>query len=353
MSYSINLGEWNSVFAVPCSVVDKYIKLAGSVQLKVLLWELRHAGENFTEQNISNDLCIDKADVSDAMLYWKETGLFTENDGEFISVNSTDEMQDSNSLKENKFVSSSNSDTFTSNIKDAEKAKPTEPINKHKILSRPHKPDNAFVAKRIQESTEIACLMQEAEQILGRLISNGDSATLLMIHDDFGLPADVIIMLLQYVVSIGKANTRYIEKVAMNWADEEIVTHDKAEEKLRQLDENRKAWRTVEQAVGIVHRSPTTKEQNFANIWVNEWHFDIALIHEAYERGVDNTGKFAPSYMNKILERWAKQGISTLEQAQKDKEDRIASHKSKSTKKTTYDIGLYENSDVFDSFNRR
>ena len=29
MNYSLNAGEWNSVFAVPASVVDKYIKIAG------------------------------------------------------------------------------------------------------------------------------------------------------------------------------------------------------------------------------------------------------------------------------------------------------------------------------------
>lgn len=204
----------------------------------------------------------------------------------------------------------------------------------------------------MSESTEIACLMQEAEQILGRLISNGDSATLLMIHDDFGLPADVIIMLLQYVVSVGKSNSRYIEKTAMNWADEEIFTHEKAEEKLRRLAENGEAWHTVEQSVGIPHRSPTSKEQEFASKWVSDWHFTTAMIHEAYERNVDATGKFSPNYMNKILERWHKDGIATLQQAQQEKLER-ASARSKAPSKTTYDITEYERSGVFDNFDRK
>ncbi len=334
MSYSINLGEWNSVFAVPCSVVDKHIKLAGSVQLKVLLWELRHAGESFEPQDIANVLCIDKADVNDAMLYWQETGLFTAKDSELVPG------------KEAPLESKVPAPEVKQ--KPALEIKPE--VNQHKILSRPQKADNAFVAKRMCESTEIACLMQEAEQILGRLISNGDSATLLMIHDDFGLPADVITMLLQYVVSIGKANMRYIEKVAMNWADEEITTHEKAEEKLRRLDESQKAWRVVEQALGIVHRAPSTKEQTLAAVWITEWHFSSALIHEAYERSVDNTGKFSVGYMNKILERWYKEGIATLEQAQKDKENRAAARKSDKPTKPTFDIAEYERSNVFDNF---
>ncbi|MBW7572034.1 DnaD domain protein [Caproiciproducens faecalis] len=338
MSYSINLGDWNSVFAVPCSVVDKHIKLAGSVQLKVLLWELRHAGENIEAAEIAKALCIDKADVADAMLYWQQTGLFCQK-GQELTPAEKEAAPEAPAAEEP--------------APEPENPEPAPAERPHKLLSRPQKPDNVFVAKRIGESTEIACLMQEAEQILGRLISNGDSAMLLMLHDDFGLPADVIIMLLQYVVSIGKANTRYIEKVAMNWADEEIFTHEKAEEKLRRLDESQKAWRVVEQATGIPHRAPSTKEQAFASVWVTQWKFDLPLIHEAYERSVDNTGKFSIHYMNKILERWNREQISTLEQAQKDKEERAAARKSVKPQKTSYDIAEYERSSVFDNFDRK
>lgn len=337
MNYTLNLGAWNSVFAVPSCVVDKHIKLAGSVQLKVLLWILRHAGEPFETADTAKALGIDRGEVNDAMLYWQEAGLLTvgEND-----------LQPAGTASEPKAAAESAVEVPVTSESDM----PEESVKpKHRILSRPQKADNAFVARRMSESTEIACLMQEAEQILGRLISNGDSATLLMIHDDFGLPADVIIMLLQYVVSIGRANMRYIEKVAMNWADEEIFTHEKAEEKLRRLAENATAWRTVEQALGIPHRSPTAKEEEFASRWVNEWKFTPAMIHEAYERNVDATGKFTLSYMNKILERWHREGISTLPQAQKEKLER-ASARSNAPKKTTYDIAEYERSDVFQNF---
>ena len=49
---------------------------------------------------------------------------------------------------------------------------------------------------------------------MGRAISPALSSTLLMIHDDYGLPVEVIIMLLMYVKSIHKDNTSYIEAVA-------------------------------------------------------------------------------------------------------------------------------------------
>lgn len=334
MDYSINLGEWNSVFAVPCSVVDKNLKLAGGVQLKVLLWVLRHSGEEFKAEDISDAIGIDKADVCDAMLYWQETGLVKINDGKIAPA------QSDNDKKAEPAFAAENVKATSENDK-AQKVK--------HVLTRPEKPDNAFVAKRINESKEISCLMQSSQEILGRLISNGESATLLMIHDEFGLPSDVIIMLLQYAKSIGKANMRYIEKVAMNWADNGITTHEKAEEMLSRLVENRQAWDTVQEALRMPRRTPSSKEEAFAVTWIKDWNFSSEMIREAYDRAVDNTGKFSASYMNKILERWHKSNITTSKEAEQEKMDRAASHKSAKGKSLTFDIDEYERTSVYDS----
>ena len=48
MNYMINLGSWGSVFAVPSDVVDKYIKIASGSSIKVLLYFLRHCGEQLS-----------------------------------------------------------------------------------------------------------------------------------------------------------------------------------------------------------------------------------------------------------------------------------------------------------------
>jgi DnaD/phage-associated family protein len=345
MSFTINLGVWNSVFAVPCSVVDNNIKLAGSVQLKVLLWVLRHAGEPVEAENIANALGIDCADVKDAMLYWQETGVIVSR-GDVITPSPIPEE-----------------------TKPAERDVPFQPEaakavdvpeeRPKRVLSRPQKPDSAFVAKRMEESEEIACLMQTAQEILGRLISSGDSATLLMIHDDFGLPSDVIIMLMQYAVSIGKANMRYIEKVAINWADDGITTHEKAEERLRLLSEEQKAWRVVEQAIGIAHRTPSKREEEFAPIWVNQWKFSPEMIREAYDRTIDGAGKYQTAYMNSILERWYKAGIKTPKQAAEERMERTAATpgktkgtKSEQKKQYSFDIDEYERTSIYDNMKR-
>ena len=338
MSYSINLGSWNSVFAVPCSVVDDNLKLAGSVQLKVLLWVLRHAGEPFEAKDIADALGIDRADVGDAMLYWRENGLISV-DGETLSPpasTAADEKVEPAPLQQ-------------------KVAGPPE--KPHHLLSRPQKPDSEFVAKRMAESKEIACLMQSAQQILGRLLSGGDLATLLMIHDDYGLPCDVIAMLIQYAVNAGRANMRYIEKAAIDWADNDINTHEKAEGRLNLLAKDQKAWRTVEQAVGSPHRAPSKREESLAPIWVNEWKFSPEMIREAYDRTIDGAGKYQTAYMNKILERWHKDEITTAKQAADEEAEHVkarSSHKSgngkqEKQKKYTFDIDEYERTSMNDT----
>ena len=58
MDINLNLGEWNSVFSVPSSVVDKHLKTASSVYVKVLLVILRNAGNRISDQQISEQLSV-------------------------------------------------------------------------------------------------------------------------------------------------------------------------------------------------------------------------------------------------------------------------------------------------------
>ena len=76
MKYSLNAGEWNSVFAVPSGVVDKYIKLAGGNSLKLLLFLLRHGGETFSDEELKSALGFrEVGELEDAALFWVQRGV--------------------------------------------------------------------------------------------------------------------------------------------------------------------------------------------------------------------------------------------------------------------------------------
>ena len=75
MDYILHMGAWNSVFAVPTSLVDRYLKLAGKEQLQVLLWMLRHGGEAVAPETLARELGTDVDSVLDALDYWVQEGL--------------------------------------------------------------------------------------------------------------------------------------------------------------------------------------------------------------------------------------------------------------------------------------
>ncbi len=322
MNLSVNLGCWNSIFAIPCDVVDKHIKLAGAAQLKVLLFMLRYAGQNISVNKIAKALAMDELDVKDSMRYWVETKVISEPEDKKEANDGEAAQNDANEETEKASV-----------------------VAVKRVPLRAQRPDSAFVARRINESSEISFLMQEAQVILSRPISGGDSATLLMLHDSDGLPVDVILMIMQYAVSVGKCNMRYIEKMAISWAQEEIDTVEKAEKKIIVLENYRKAWTLLEKIIGIEHRSPSAKEDEAANRWINEWKISDELLKEAYDRCINAKGRYILSYMDGIIKRWYGAGAKTMSQVfEEDRQKKSSGHGAlkKNNYATSYNIDEYE-----------
>lgn len=359
MNYRMNLGAWNSIFAVPCSVVDDHIKLAGAAQLKVLLWFLRHAGEDFSDDDMATALSMNKADARDSMQYWIEMGIIVvdNTNGNITPSNTTASVpfgftpntkkQSAESVSVSEPKSAPVSETEYKEESKAEEPTATVHNEPKKQLSRPQKPDSAHLAERMSSDSSIAFLMQESDNILGRMTSNADKCTLLMMNEYDGLPVEVIIMLLQYLKDIGKTNMKYIEKVAASWGDNEITTVELAEKEIMRMTNGRTAFKLIVQTLGLEQHSPTDKELTQAERWVNEWHFTADMIREAYERCVDAKGKYIPNYVESILERWHKSQITTLEQAKAEQKSKKQS-KSAGEHKPSYNLEAYENSSIFD-----
>ncbi len=339
MEYQLNLGAWNSVFAVPSAIVDRHIKLAGAAQLKVILWMLRHAGENFEVEDVAKALSMHEADVRDSMQYWIETGVIREHNNTFTPSPLEDEpVLPQETEKEETSVESAAQTETKAAIKPALGKRP---------LSRPEKPDYKYLCERMEQDDSVAFLMQSADEIFGRMIGNNEKAVLLMIHEYDGLPVEVVIMLLQYAVSIGKGNMRYIEKMAISWSDEEILTLEAAEKKIKKLNESRLAAKRVQRIFGQDEHSPTERETELADRWINQWHLSDEVLRAAYEACVDTKGKFIPSYIAGILDQWFHSGtrdISQIRNARKEKKKKSAAK----GYEPTYDIAEYESTSVID-----
>lgn len=322
MEYTLQMGLWNSVFAVPTALVDRYLKLAGKEQLQVLLWMLRHPGEAVSTEELSAELGLDQDSVLDAVEYWVQEGLLLGKEGQLIPA----PVEDS-----------------PCPVPSVSAPSPKE-LNTLPPKKRLLKPDTQHLTARMGESPEIRFLMQEAETTFGKTISPAMAATLLTVCDDYGLPVEVVVMLIHYAKEVGKTGTSYIDSVARDWAQSGIFTLEAAENKLQDLDQRRQAWAKVQSAAGLPRRSPSKKEEEAAFRWVWQWKFTGEMLSAAYERCVDNTGKFNVSYIDKILEGWHKNGVRNLQELEaldaKKKEDRENAK--------TYDIEELEKMSFFD-----
>ena len=344
MSIKINLGAWSSVFAVPSKIVDEGLKFSDGVKLKVLLYVLRNAGNNLTDIDISSATGVNVTDIPEALDYWVNMGILCKSDGEYAPVTTEQsEATVDNSKKEIK-----------------KKLKPTteeiaKDVNENKkrfVLTKPQRPDYVFTAQRLVEDEELKILVNEAQTALGKTLANSDISMLLMLKDTCGLPLDVIIMLIQYTISINKANIRTIERIGIQWADEGVQSVEAADEKIRQANLSSKNYSIVKTAFGLSNPgSPTAKQLEYCNKWITEWKFSPDMLREAYERCVDTKGSMKFNYIDGILKRWHNEGIMNLNDLKEFEAQKTSKTVSAQKRKTSYNIDDLKKIDTLDFVN--
>ncbi len=333
MSYGINPSAWGVIFPVPSQIVDKHIRLAGAAQLKALLWVLRHANEPLDIEEMAKAIGQKTADAVDALQYWVETGILINDD----------KKTEQSKITENK------------NQQNQEEEKPSI-IEKEKEPSRrpspPElpviKPSHSQILARAKESPDIAYLFNEAQVKLGRTIGYDGQCTLLMMHDQYGLPIEVILMILSYAASVGKISFSYIGKMGQNWFEKEIDTIEKAEEEINHLDNITRLWQEIARGTGISTPRPTAKQSEYIVDWVNRLKFDVEMIILAYEQMANNCHRLSFPYMDKVLKNWHSKGIKTPEDAEKeDRSRKKQQEKNQSSgKSASYDLDEFNNRSV-------
>lgn len=182
-------------------------------------------------------------------------------------------------------------------------------------MQRP-KYTNAEVTQSMDRDVQLQMLMQAAEQVLGKMLTASAAESLYSMYDWLGLPVEVILKLLEYCVGIGKKSMAYIEKVAVTWHKEGIVTLEAAQAYLALETQKRSFVFKSKQIFGIDSRNLTSKEESLVSKWqvmgVSE-----ELLQFAFDYTVDNTGKLAFAYMDKVLCAWVDAGALTPKQAQR------------------------------------
>lgn len=275
MGYYLNPSELMSMFAVPTAVADKHLKFASGEQLKILLWALKNSDKLSDISAVASFFNTDEFTVRDALDFWVERGILCST---------------------------------------ADALKAAEQEKKPKVTrSAVTKPGRDEVAKRGLENSEIAFILHEAEQKFGRVLRQSEASTLVWLYDDMGLSASLILMIVGFAVTEGRPNIGFIERTAVEWANDGVSDIEAAEARLVLVRRRQSAWHTIETAMGIEHRSPTKVELETADTWINEWGYGHDILREAYEICVNTTSKFSMPYIKKIISEWHKSGVKTLD----------------------------------------
>lgn len=182
-------------------------------------------------------------------------------------------------------------------------------------------PEARDISHLLRTDEDFAGLCAFCEQRYGKALSRADLERLNFLHQELGLPADVLAILIthcfgEYAARCGEGRLprlSYIEKVAVEWMELGLVTPQLAEEHLARREQRRTALARAARVVGISGRALTRTEEKYLSDWL-ELGFSPEALERAYDITVVNTGQLTWRYMDSILRRWHQRGSMTPEQ---------------------------------------
>lgn len=275
--------------------IDEYMKDANDAQLKIYLYLLRmmSAGLFTSVSDIADKFNHTERDVLRALKYWEKNRLLSleyDESGTLIGI----QLLDPSHKPEADAV------TLAPLVALPEKAKAPEAKDDY---SKPSYTLDQL--KEFKNNEETAQIIFVAEQYLGKPLSPSEIKTILFFTDKLNFSEDLIDYLIQYCVGKGKKDFRYIEKVAISWAQEGITTPKQAAKAAAKYD---KAVYDIMKELGK-SGTPTKAEAGFALKWANEYGFTQDIILEACRRTVMATDKHRFEYADSILKSWKKKQV--------------------------------------------
>ena len=325
MEFQINYSSFTEIFPVPKAVVQENLLLASPLSLKALLLLLCDGG-GLTTQRIAQTLKRDVAEVEDALLFWVERGVL---------LRAGEKPQPVAAPLQTPAVP----------------APPAEAPPKKEVAPLPlSRPTHEEIAARVAECEAFRDLFAEAQLKLGKTIGYEGQSLLIMLHDTYDLPLEVILMLLEYAKSKGKTGYKFIASLGREWSEHEIDSLEAAEEYISALHTSDALWEEFRARTDAKNRNPTAKQRRFLTAWSKELQMSTEMILLAYEICIDNTGKLSLEYMDKVLRNWSAKQISTPQGAEAEKKQWAEKNYSAGAKKkkTAAKAGVYSSDASYD-----
>lgn len=329
MYYKISPNCWNKVLAVPTEIIDKHLKLCSPLALRLILLLLRSENSGSLQELAAFFACT-KEDIEDAANYWISHDILC------IGSSAVPDSAEAPVQKES-------TPPKAPPAADEEPVPPAKKEERINILSRGRSKLSSFeIAEMANSDKNIGDLLSETESILQKPLTPVIRECIVSLYTYYEMKPDLILMLLQYCVSIGQESMRYLEKMASVWAEKGIDTHEKAEsEILKYLGQNSIEGK-IKRMFGITDRNLVSSEQKYIQSWINDYMVDLKLLEVAYERTIELKGKLSFAYINGIIKNWHRDNIDTPAKALKAISENKKQGKSPDTA-ASYDMKEIEN----------
>ncbi len=334
MEFKVNCGIWGSMFGVPDVVADNFLKLATGQQLKVLLYLLRSSGRVCSDEEIAMNTGVSLQEAADAVLFWQQANVLT---------------QQNVSAPANNTIMNAVPQVQPLQMQPPKVSQPVQPQQTESDTARTatkfRQLSPSEIADIMRNSTDISELFKVAETILGPL-SYAYQNSLIRMYDYLGMKVEVIVVLITYCKNIEKTNPSYIEKIAADWAENEINDLNAAQTEVQRISLFRDFTGQI-MRIFEMNRRPTGKQSEFIEQWRTTG-FDIELIRYAYEKTIEKIDKLNFDYINKILVSWHECGYKTVQDVRDAENDYYS--KKKNSQKTSDDSDIDKYNFVFNKF---
>lgn len=151
------------------------------------------------------------------------------------------------------------------------------------------------------------------ETYLGKTLSQPATNAIVYFYDTLNFSTALIEYLFEYCISKGKTSIRYIETVALAWADKGISTVDAAKEEVVNYNESVYG---IMKALGL-NRDPAPAEKQYISKWTDVYGFKTDIIIEACNRTINAIHQPSFEYVESILSSWDNSNIKSFDDIKK------------------------------------
>ena len=174
----------------------------------------------------------------------------------------------------------------------------------------------AYTMQQIQafnEQTKDEQIFLVIEQYIGKPLSQNDMNTIIFFYERLGFSPALIEYLVEYCVGNEHRSLRYMEKVAISWAQAGVDSVEKAK---RQTEGYSRVYYEILKAFGIHNRGPAATEADYIKKWTEQFGFSQSIILEACNRTMSKIHQPSFNYADKILEGWHNAKVHHIEDIQ-------------------------------------